>query len=479
MLKTNQTSGFDALRVPDRLCALLAKHGITVPTPIQAKAIPAGLAGSDLIGIAQTGTGKTLAFGLPISANLKDGGIGLVLAPTRELAQQIAETFYKLNSKCVLIVGGASMGAQIGLLKLRHDVIVATPGRLIDHMERGTVDLSRVRIAVLDEADRMLDMGFAPSIRRIMESVPLERQTLLFSATMPEEIEELAASYLHNPVRIEVESSGSTPDLIDQQLIVVPFEEKAPALSSVLDEHRGPVLVFTRTKHGARKAAKAIRGMGHSAVEIHSDRTLAQRRAAMAGFKDGEYRVLVATDIASRGIDVKGIELVVNYDLPDQAEDYIHRIGRTGRAGSTGRAITIALPQQRRQLREIQQLIGMEIPLRGALPAKEEPAREPSHRMRPDEVKPSDGPKDRSDGPRRARNADRPRVARRKTAGEQRSNETVPKRESKPGQAPKAKSDRPAASSAPKGSRSNKNAPDRFTPKRFKVKARQKRRSSR
>jgi len=363
MSKKQTTTGFDALSVPAELCSLLAKHEIVTPTPIQAEAIPVALLGGDLIGIAQTGTGKTLAFGLPMAANLNEGEVGLVLAPTRELAQQIAETYYKLNIKCVLIVGGAAMGAQISLLRLKHNVIVATPGRLIDHMDRGTANLDRVKIVVLDEADRMLDMGFAPAIERIMQRVPTDRQTMLFSATMPREIEALADNYLNDPARVEIEATNVTPDLIDQSLIFAPFDAKYPVLNKILDKHDGSVLVFTRTKHGARKAAKAIRDMGHSAVEIHSDRTLAQRRTAMAGFKKGDYRILVATDIASRGIDVKDIELVVNYDLPDNPEDYIHRIGRTGRAGSTGRAITIALPQQKRLLRDIQQLIGMEIPL--------------------------------------------------------------------------------------------------------------------
>ncbi|MBS1713072.1 MAG: DEAD/DEAH box helicase [Armatimonadetes bacterium] len=354
-------SGFAPLCVTPDLCQSLKRHGIVEPTPIQGKAIPVAMSGADLVGIAQTGTGKTLAFGLPMVQLLKPGQVGLVLAPTRELAQQIAETFHKLHVPCVLVIGGASMGKQVQQLRREHRVIVATPGRLQDHLNQKTVRLDRVSIVVLDEADRMLDMGFAPAIKKILDTVPKRRQTLMFSATMPKEIADLADAYLYRPVRIDVAPAGTPSELVRQELFYVQHEGKQPLLHSLLDENRGSVLVFARTRHGARKLAKSIRNQGHSAAEIHSDRTLAQRREALQGFKDGEYRILVATDIAARGIDVKDIGLVINFDVPEKADDYVHRIGRTGRAGSRGKAITIALPDQSKDVRDIERLTGKEL----------------------------------------------------------------------------------------------------------------------
>ena len=376
-MQNTQASGFEALHVAPALCSRLLHLNITIPTPIQEAAIPIASSGRDLIGIAQTGTGKTLGFALPMIERLQQNQVGLVLAPTRELAQQISETFQKLNCSTVLVIGGAPMNRQIHQLRGRYSVIVATPGRLQDHLDQGTLRLDKVSIVVLDEADRMLDMGFAPQIKRILDVSPKNRQTLLFSATMPKEIAELAARHLRDPQRVDVHRSGATPELVEQELIVVEFEDKQPLLRELLTEHGGSVLVFARTRHGARKLAKAVRDQGHTAAELHADRTFAQRRTALQGFKDGMFRVLVATDIAARGIDVKEISLVINYDVPEKAEDYMHRIGRTGRAGATGKAITIAIPSQSNDVRDIERLLGSRLPTtrRAPFPRSERPAR--------------------------------------------------------------------------------------------------------
>jgi ATP-dependent RNA helicase RhlE len=357
MSTQSASSGFHALGLPSRLLATLDRLGFTTPTPIQEQAIPILLKDTDFIGIAQTGTGKTLAFALPTLVNLRRHEMALVLAPTRELAQQIEETFLKLGSKAVLLVGGAPMGRQIAQLRDKPEIIIATPGRLEDHLKQRTLSLRDVRVAILDEADRMLDMGFAPAIKRIMAQVPRERQTMLFSATMPNEILSLAAQFLHEPERVDVARSGATADNVLQELIFVEQTSKLNMLEDLLYDHRGTTLVFARTRHGAKKLARIVRQLGHTAAELHSDRTLAQRRDALDGFKRGDYRVLVATDIAARGIDVKEIGLVVNYDIPQNAEDYVHRIGRTGRAGASGKAITLATPEQKSEVRDIEKLI--------------------------------------------------------------------------------------------------------------------------
>ena len=355
--------GFHALNVPSSLCKTLSQFDIVTPTPIQAGSIPVALEGRDLIGIAQTGTGKTLAFALPMAALLGKREMGLVIAPTRELAEQIANTYKTLGVKAVLIVGGASMNNQVRELKNHPRVIVATPGRLIDHLDRRTVRLNNCSMVVLDEADRMFDMGFSKPIKRILDTTPPARQTMLFSATMPQEIEDLATQYQVNPERIQIAPQGTRTELVDQELVYLAFEEKKDALNDLLHENDGTVLVFARTKHGARKLAKSIRNDGHTANEIHANRTLAQRREALSGFKNGKYRVLVATDIAARGIDVKEIAMVVNYDVPENPEDYVHRIGRTGRAGSKGRAVTFALTAQDKVMRQIEKLMGEAIPI--------------------------------------------------------------------------------------------------------------------
>lgn len=360
---TQTKSAFAALGVAPEYCDRLLHHSIDTPTPIQAAAIPIGLRGQDVIGLAQTGTGKTFAFGLPIAHRLRSGQTALILAPTRELAQQIQASLNMIGLSSVLIIGGDSMGRQIRDLKRNPSVIVATPGRLIDHMQQRSVSLRSVSIAVLDEADRMLDMGFAPAIRTIFAQLPEKRQTLLFSATMPKGIADLAAHYLNKPERVEVAPAGTASHLVKQEVVYLDQERKQEVLRTLIGKTRGSTLVFARTRHGARKLARLLHREGHRAAEIHADRTLAQRREALEGFKSGQYRILVATDIAARGIDVKDIELVINYDVPQTPEDYVHRIGRTGRAGAEGRAITLALADQLKDMCAIERLISRPIPV--------------------------------------------------------------------------------------------------------------------
>lgn len=361
-------NNFFGLGIAPNLLDVLAKLKLTVPTPIQVKAIPHGIAGDDVVGIAQTGTGKTLAFAIPMLQRLPAvKGIGLVLLPTRELAMQVEETMRKLGGKfgvrTALVIGGASMNVQTNALRGNPHVIIATPGRLIDHLQQRTVDLRGVRILVLDEADRMLDMGFAPQISRILSVVPRDRQTMLFSATMPSEIARIAAQHMKLPVRVEIAPSGTTAERVEHEFFVVQKQDKIRLLEKLLGEYHGTVLVFSRTKHGAKKITRSIRDMGHRVAEIHGNKSLAQRKEALGGFKSGKYRVLVATDIAARGIDVIGIELVVNFDLPSQAEDYVHRIGRTGRAGLAGKAVSFATPDQHGDIRQIERLVKIRLPI--------------------------------------------------------------------------------------------------------------------
>jgi ATP-dependent RNA helicase RhlE len=259
------------------------------------------------------------------------------------------------------------MKPQLDAIRKNPHVIVATPGRLIDHLNQKTVHLEKVNILVLDEADRMLDMGFLPQIKRILQTVPKERQTMLFSATLPSEVMRIAASYMKIPIRIEIAPPGTTVERVSQEIFMIGKDQKIRLLEKILTEYKGSTLIFTRTKHGAKRVAKVVREMGHSASEIHSNRSLAQRRDALDGFKSGKYRVLVATDIAARGIDVVGIELVLNYDLPSQTEDYVHRIGRTARAGAEGHAISFATRDEQQEVRDIERLIRKNLPV-SALP---------------------------------------------------------------------------------------------------------------
>ena len=362
--------GFQQTGLPANILNSLARMNIAEPTPIQEQAIPVARQNRDVIGIAQTGTGKTFAFGLPLLEKLQNGpGKGLILVPTRELALQVEDNLRRvlrnLNSPIhsIVLIGGMPIYRQLRELQHKPRLIIATPGRLQDHLDQRSVDLSDVVTLVLDEADRMLDMGFAPQINRILTSVPSQRQTMLFSATMAPEIAKIAATYMHDAVRVEVAQAGTSVLQIDQSILYTSMDNKTELLQQILQEEKGLVLIFTRTKHGAAKLSKKLIQSGESATEIHSDRSLGQRRVALDGFKSGLYRVLVATDVAARGIDVKEIALVINYDLPDAAEDYVHRIGRTGRAGKTGRAISFALPDQRRDVQQIERLIGKSLPL--------------------------------------------------------------------------------------------------------------------
>jgi len=361
-------SSFYGLGIAPRILDILDRMKFTVPTPIQHKAIPIAIEDKDIIGVAQTGTGKTLAFAIPIIQRLSQRkGRALILVPTRELAIQVNEAFGQIaalfDMKTAVIVGGASMHLQLKALRKNPRVLVATPGRLVDHMERRTVVLADVNVLVLDEADRMLDMGFLPQIEKIIKFVPRNRQTMLFSATIPGAIVRMAAKHMKLPIHVEIAPSGTTAERIVQEVFIVKQTSKRQLLVKLLGRYHGPVLIFSRTKIGAKRITHGLRQMNHRAAEIHSNRTLAQRREALDGFKSGKYRILVATDIAARGIDVTGIELVINYDLPDDTEHYVHRIGRTGRAGHEGRAISFATPEQGKDVRNIEKLIKTALPI--------------------------------------------------------------------------------------------------------------------
>lgn len=376
----SQTTDFQSLFIDPVFLRVLERMKFTVPTPIQHQSIPLAVEGKDIIGIAQTGTGKTLAFGIPLLQRLSKGkGRALIVLPTRELAYQVEEALKPFATEVgigiAVFIGGASMNLQRAMLRQNPRVLVATPGRLNDHLEHGTVSLREVSILVLDEADRMLDMGFKPQIDRILKHVPKERQTMLFSATMPQAIVTLATREMSLPLRIEVAPAGTAAEKVEQELFIVRREDKERLLEKILGEYRGSALVFSRTKHGAKKITRALRNAGLSAAEIHANRSLAQRREALEGFKRGTYRVLVATDIAARGIDVTGIEVVINYDLPQDPADYVHRIGRTGRAGREGRAISFATPDQSKHIRDIERLIRMPL-RRSAHPDVQAPAME-------------------------------------------------------------------------------------------------------
>ena len=362
------SSTFYGLGIAPQILEVLDRLKFTVPTPIQYKVIPIAAERKDIVGVAQTGTGKTLAFAIPIIQQLAQGkGRCLVLVPTRELAVQVDETFHKIapifGIKTSVIIGGVSMHLQLQELKRNPRVLIATPGRLVDHIKQRTISLADIVVLVLDEADRMLDMGFLPQIERILPFIPRNRQTMLFSATIPAEVIKIAAAHMKLPVHVEIAPSGTAAERLIQELFIVKKEAKRGLLGNLLTQYHGPVLLFTRTKIGAHKVVQFIRGMGHRAAEIHSDRTLGQRREALEGFKSGKYRILVATDIAARGIDVVGIELVINYDLPEDAENYVHRIGRTARAGHEGRAISLATPDQGPDVRNIEKIIMTALPV--------------------------------------------------------------------------------------------------------------------
>ena len=367
---TDKNLSFTGLGISPSLLNQLKKLNFNIPTPIQHQAIPIAISGQDLMGIAQTGTGKTLAFGIPMIQNLQaNKGTGLVVLPTRELAAQVDQSLKILgraiNLRTAILIGGAPIGPQTRDLNRKPHIIIATPGRLIDHLDRKRSILNNTKILVLDEADRMLDMGFEPDIKKILSAIPVgRRQTMLFSATMPEKITRMAKNYMRSPLRVEVAPAGTAAANIEQEVFMVTKDKKLSLLNEVLNEYKQRILIFSRTKHGAKKIARAVRAMGHAADEIHSNRSLTQRTKALKDFKSGTVRVLVATDIASRGIDVQDIEVVINYDLPDQIEDYVHRIGRTARAGKKGKAISFAVPEQKRDVFAIEKLVRTRLPIK-------------------------------------------------------------------------------------------------------------------
>jgi ATP-dependent RNA helicase RhlE len=361
---------FKDLGLRPEVLAAVRDAGYTEPTPIQRQAIPLALSGRDMMGLAHTGTGKTAAFTLPIIDRLIGGPKRtrvLILAPTRELAAQVDDSFrkYGLHSglDVVAVYGGVPIEPQERALRGGVDVVVATPGRLIDHIERQNVVFDDLEVLVLDEADRMLDMGFAPQINRIINEIPRYRQTLLFSATMPPEVEALARKYLRKPVVVQVGRRSAAASTVAHAVYPVPRDKKTALLVELLRKpEMDSVLIFSRTKHGADRVVRHLDRSGITATAMHADKSQAQRTQALDGFKRGSIRVLVATDIAQRGLDISGITHVINYDVPQQPEDYVHRIGRTGRAAATGDAYTFMSPDEIAMVRTIERVIGQQIP---------------------------------------------------------------------------------------------------------------------
>ncbi len=360
---------FKDFNLHPQVAAGVTAAGYETPTPIQAQAIPTVMKGSDVMGLAQTGTGKTAAFALPILHRLMDGERGrvraLVVAPTRELAEQINDSFRVLGEKSrlrsITVYGGVGMNPQVEKLKKGVEIVVACPGRLLDHIGQGTIDLSRLEVLVLDEADQMFDMGFFPDIRRILKHVPKQRQTLLFSATMPEEIRRLAHEVLNSPVTVQV-GTVAPAVTVSHALYPVPQHLKTPLLLELLAHtDTGSVLVFTRTKHRAKRLGEQLDKAGYKAASLQGNLSQNRRQAALDGFRDGSFQVLVATDIAARGIDVSQVSHVVNFDIPDTTDAYIHRIGRTGRAARTGDAFTLVTGEDTATVRAIERVLGKAI----------------------------------------------------------------------------------------------------------------------
>jgi ATP-dependent RNA helicase RhlE len=360
---------FDKLGLSPKVIDGVRAAGYTDPTPIQLRAIPKILEGRDLIGSAQTGTGKTAAFALPIISKLNQRGAvrALVLEPTRELAAQVETAIHDYarftNLRTVVLFGGTGYGRQDQSLRQGADIVVATPGRLLDQINRGMLRLNQIEILVLDEADRMLDMGFLPDVRRVIERCPRSRQTMLFSATIPPEIEQLCNWALRNPETIEIGQRRSPAETVTHALYPVDVEQKQELLEELLRRtDYDQVLIFCRTKHGADRVARKLQQQGHTLAVLHSNRTQRERERALSGFRDGRYEVMVATDIAARGIDVEQISHVINFDVPHHPEDYVHRIGRTGRAQSIGDAFTIMTGEDVQEIAAIERFIGKKIP---------------------------------------------------------------------------------------------------------------------
>ncbi|HTA86910.1 MAG TPA: DEAD/DEAH box helicase [Silvibacterium sp.] len=364
----NQFSDFN---ISASLKQQLANAKFITPTPVQAGAIPPALEGQDILATAQTGTGKTLSFLIPLIEKMQSGtraeiktrgAFGLVLLPTRELAMQVLEHYRKLTGNqgsAALVVGGMAEGPQLQQIRRGAQLIVATPGRLEDFLGRRLVNLSGIKMLVLDEVDRMLDMGFKPAIKRIVAALPAERQTLCYSATLSPQIKEVVRDYVKNPARIEIGSVLKPSENVELQTFEVPTDKKHELLEHLLDSHNGSFLVFVRTKHGADRVARRLARSGHTATQIHGDRSQSQRNAALRSFSQGHHRVLVATDVAARGIDVADVAHVVNYDMPREAEDFVHRIGRTGRASRRGIASTFAAPEEKGTLRKMERVLSI------------------------------------------------------------------------------------------------------------------------
>jgi len=363
------TTQFSQFAISPALLARLNHNKFTTPTPVQAEAIPPALEGRDVLATAQTGTGKTLSFLIPIVEMLEKtdarGANALVLLPTRELAMQVEKVYRAIrpnqSNMVALVVGGMAEGPQIDTIRRGARLIVATPRRLEDYIKRRLVRLDKVQILVFDEVDRMLDMGFQPAIARIVAELPQKRQTLCYSATLEGAVRDVAKRYLTNPVRIEIGNVSKPAENVELRTFEVDQNKKQELLEHLLGAEKGSFLVFVRTKHGADRLARRLERSGHAAAQIHGDRTQSQRNSALKGFSEGRHRVLVATDVAARGIDVKDIAHVVNYDMPKEAEDFIHRIGRTGRASKTGIASTFAMPNERGDLKKIERALSVQM----------------------------------------------------------------------------------------------------------------------
>lgn len=370
VLTTHDT--FDSLKLSPSVLKAIGHIGFKHPTPIQAKVIPLALEGRDLIGLAQTGSGKTAAFVIPVAERLvhhegiSRSPLGLILCPTREIALQtkaFLDLFGKHHDlKTACVIGGVKMNPQIRDLEDGPDIVVATPGRLVDHMERRTITLSQVKELVLDEADHMLDMGFLPQITRILEAVPRQRRTMMFSATMPPPIERLAQRYLNDPLRIDILPAGRAASGITHRAYLVKSENKRACLLSLVHQELGSTLIFTRTKLDADWLCGVLEKEGHPVTKIHSNRSQKERTDALQGFREGEHRILVATGIASRGLDIPAIEHIINFEIPDTVEEYIHRAGRTARAGAVGIVSTIGTWQDKPMIKEVEAALGKEIP---------------------------------------------------------------------------------------------------------------------
>lgn len=370
---------FKSLDVAPFILEALDHLGFETPTPIQAQSIPLALEGADVIGCAQTGTGKTAAYGIPMLDHLAKHpqDRALILAPTRELAKQIREFLQKLcqsekKMRSALLIGGESMREQIRLLRSFPKIIVATPGRLVDHMESGTIQLDRVKYLVLDEADRMLDMGFAEHLDQIVDGISKERRTLLFSATLPKQIEKLALRYQKDPVRVTIGTESSAAENVTQKVIRTTTREKRDLLHKELVERMGSIIVFVKTKRRVDEIRDYLHELGHSVTHIHGDRSQHQRNRAISGMRAKQFRILVATDVAARGLDLPTLQHVINFDLPQFPEEYIHRIGRTGRAQATGEAVSFVTPEERKYWRRIEtDLNAGDVTFEGAHPERQ------------------------------------------------------------------------------------------------------------